>query len=228
MRYPWILFDADGTLFDYDRAEATALREVWAAAGLLDTEDLLPTYRSINDALWRRFEAGEVTAGEIKDRRFRDLLRELAVDADPEALGREYRAALARQTHLLPGCEALLERLAERRRLAVITNGLAAVQRPRLRRSPIGRYFQALVISEEVGAAKPDPRIFAAAFRAMGDPPLSDVLVVGDNLAADVGGANAYGVDSCWVNPGGRSPDDGIVPTWEIRRLDELATLLGV
>lgn len=226
MRYPWILFDADGTLFDYDRAEAAALEEVWTAADLPPTESLLATYREINERLWRRFEAGELGAGEIKDRRFLDLLQRLGIGFDGARLGRDYREALARQTHLLPGSEALLEQLAEHRRMALITNGLADVQRPRLARSTIGHHFAAVVISEEVGAAKPDPRIFAEAFRLMGEPSRREVLVVGDNLTADIGGAHAFGVDSCWFNPEGRSAGDGIRPTHEIRSLDELPGVL--
>jgi len=243
--YQWILFDADGTLFDYDRAESLALKELMATAGgneLLATAGeselptatradgnavLLDTYRRINSDLWKRFEAGEVTAAEIKTRRFESLLDQLGLAGDPQALSDSYLECLGRQTHLLPGATELLDSLSDTHRLALITNGLSSVQRSRLRISPIGSRFEAVVISEEVGFAKPDPRIFDAAFQAMGDPNKAEVLMVGDNLLADIGGAKSYGLATCWFNLDGRGGSDGVGPTFEVHRLPQLQELLG-
>ncbi len=213
MTFSWILFDADGTLFDYDHAEGEALDALWSDAGLPPRGDLLTIYRRINSALWRRFEAGEATAAEIKEKRFRDLVDELGVDADPGRLSAGYLDHLSRQTRLVPGAEPLLESLRRTRKLALITNGLSQVQRPRLERSPIGRHFEVLVISEEVGFAKPDGRIFAQALALMGGPPKEEVLMVGDNLHADIEGAHRFGLATCWLNPGGRDRRGEIEPT---------------
>lgn len=226
MAYRWILFDADGTLFDYDRAEDSALRELWRRAGIPRSAALLDTYRRVNSALWKQFEAGEVTAAEIKTERFARLLRELDLDGEPESLSADYLECLGRQTDLLPGADELLDSLAGGHRLALITNGLASVQRSRLERSPIGARFDAVVISEEVGFAKPDPRIFEAAFEIMGEPPKTEVLMVGDNLMADIAGAKRFGLATCWFNLDGRAESDGVGPTFEIQRLAQLLPVL--
>jgi len=227
LRYQWILFDADGTLFDYDRAEESAVRELWSETGMPERPNLLETYRRVNAALWQKFEAGQVTAAEIKTERFVQLLDELDLEGEPRALSTIYLERLGRQTHLLPGARELLESLSGSRRLALITNGLSSVQRPRLKRSPIGPHFDAIVISEEIGVAKPDPRIFEAALGAMGGPDKEEILMVGDNLVADIGGAKRFGLATCWLNLGGRASSDGVGPTFEIHQLAELERLLA-
>ncbi len=91
---------------------------------------------------------------------------------------------------------------------------------------PSATDIEELVISEEVGAAKPDPAIFDAAFLRMGGPRRDEVLLIGDSLASDIAGGIAYGIDTCWFNPGGAMRVDGVVPTHEVRRLTELLALL--
>lgn len=226
MRYRWILFDADGTLFDYDRAEEAALEALWTAAGLAPRDDLLAVYRQINGELWKSFEQGGVTSDEIKEERFRRLAAELDIEAEAQGLSDSYLDSLSRQTQLLDGAEDVLAAIDRNHRLAMITNGLAEVQRPRLRRSPIGHHFEVVVISEEVGYAKPDARIFHHALAMMGGPPKEDVLMVGDNLLADIGGARSFGLATCWLNLGGRATRDGVEPTFEIHQLSQLRQLL--
>ena len=227
MPYQWILFDADGTLFDYDRAESSAISELWRQSEMPESAELLDTYRRLNGALWKRFEAGEVTAAQIKTERFAQLLDELDLEGEPAALSAAYLECLGRQTHLLPGAAELIDSLSGSRRLGLITNGLSSVQRSRLGLSTIGPSFEAVVISEEIGFAKPDPRIFEAAFDAMGRPAKDEVLMVGDNLTADIAGAKRFGLATCWLNLGGVAESDGVGPTFEIQQLAELSRLLG-
>lgn len=61
MTYRWLIFDADGTLFDYDRAEAGALQETFDAFGLAFEQRTGDLYRQINGAIWRELEQGAIT-----------------------------------------------------------------------------------------------------------------------------------------------------------------------
>ena len=226
MPYRWILFDLDGTLFDYERAEAAALTATWDEHGLPADERLLPVYRRVNGELWRQFELGRIEQATIPRLRFARLLEALGHDADPGRLGTAYLAQLGRQTQLLDGALELVEELAERFQLALLTNGLAEVQRPRLAASPLGRLFPVVVISGEIGAAKPHTSFFDAAFEAMGRPPRETALMVGDSLSSDIAGGRGYGLDTCWLNPNGDRPDDGARPTYQIRALTELRRIV--
>jgi 2-haloacid dehalogenase len=109
----------------------------------------------------------------------------------------------------------------------VLTNGLADVQRPRIASSSLAGVVEHIVISEEVGAAKPDPAIFAVALARMGAPDPRDVLLIGDSLSSDIAGGVAAGLDTCWFNPRAMPRGNGPVPTYEIRRLEELLPLIG-
>ena len=110
--------------------------------------------------------------------------------------------------------------------VVVVTNGIGSVQRGRMERSPIRAYIRGLIISEEVGAAKPDPRMIEAALRAVGCTDRSRALMLGDSLTSDIAGAGAAGVDSCWFNPSGAKNGSVHRPTYEIRRYEQLDELL--
>jgi 5'-nucleotidase len=125
----------------------------------------------------------------------------------------------------MPEAEETLAALCGRVGLVAVSNGLRDVQRSRLARSTIARFLHAVVISGEVGFAKPDARIFQAALACAGNPPAARVLMVGDSLTADIAGGHAAGLDTCWYNPAVLPGDPDIRPVHEIRRLSELLAL---
>jgi FMN phosphatase YigB (HAD superfamily) len=110
--------------------------------------------------------------------------------------------------------------------LALITNGIKEVQRPRFVQSALKDYFTVLIISEEVGTAKPDPAIFEAAFVQMGHPHRDEVLIIGDGLTSDIQGGYNYGIDTCWFNPTRAPRPVNIASQYEITHLTELIPLL--
>ena len=97
-----------------------------------------------------------------------------------------------------PDALPALERLAGRHRLAVISNGFADLEA-----IGIGDRFEVIVSAHEVGASKPDPRIFAACIARMGLPPAT-MIYAGDDPANDVLAPRASGLRSAWINRGGQ------------------------
>lgn len=225
-RYRWLLFDADGTLFDYDRAEATALARTFARFTLPLMPGTAEAYRAINAQCWQALERGELTPAALRTRRFALLFEAIGLSADGERFSAAYLDALAEAAELMDGAAEVLAALRGRYRCAIITNGLRAVQRGRIARSAIRDDIAALIISEEVGSAKPAAGIFDAAFAAMGQPDKREVLMIGDSLTSDIRGACDYGIDACWFNPAGLPRPAGLPITYEIGRLDELIGLL--
>ena len=108
--------------------------------------------------------------------------------------------------------------------VALVTNGASDSQRGKLAAAGITSWFAGLAISGELGVAKPDPAVFAPALATV-DASAGDrgVWHVGDNLAADVAGANAAGITSVWLNRAGaaRGVDDA-VPALEVTGLTAL------
>ena len=227
MRYRWLLFDADGTLFDYDKAEAYALRTTFGEFGLEYEPDYLEVYRPINAQIWRDFEKGLISAESVKADRFQFLFDAIGVGTDAQSFSARYLKNLGDSAELIEGAEDLIRTLQGRVGLMLITNGLKEVQRSRLARSAIADCFAGIVISEEVGSAKPHRGIFDAAFARMGGPRKEDVLLIGDSLTADIRGAIDYGIDTCWYNPAGTTPGSDLRITYEIAHLEELLSILA-
>ena len=224
-RYDFVLFDADNTLFDFDRAEHEALRLALAAFSIPCTPETEARYVSINSALWAMLDRGKASREWLVVERFARLTAALGVEADPAALNRTYLAQLGRQPFLLPGAEAVCRALGEHCTLAILTNGVAAAQRGRFERSPLAPLIPHLFISEEVGASKPSPAFFQPVLAALGITRPRRALMAGDNLISDIGGAAAMGLDTAWYNPR-RLPPGEPAPTWEITRLEELVPLV--
>ena len=227
--YRALFFDADDTIFDYQKAEHEAFRSTAEAFDLGDRlDEAHALYRKHNDAVWSALEKGDITQDELKVERFRRMLHDLGVDEDraPE-MSAYYVDRLSEQTYLMPGAEQLIRDAAHRYLLVLVTNGLTRVQRRRFSAAPVTRYFRKILISEEVGTAKPDPAIFSAAFQDFDITP-SDVLFIGDSSSSDMAAAHSAGMDFCWLNLKDQEVPEEYQPSYIISRLDELRPILGL
>ena len=230
MKYTWLLLDADGTLFDYDKAESGALSATFVQFGLHYDADVLATYRMVNDQIWRDFEEGKITQERLKARRFALLFEALALSPAPDAaaFSARYLDNLGDCAALIDGTLDVLDALHGHVRLALITNGLKEVQYSRLARSGLDAYFEAVIISDEIGVSKPHAGIFDVAFARMDNPAKATVLIVGDSLTSDIKGGSDYGIDTCWYNPAGKPCALDVTITYEIGELSALLDIVGV
>ena len=228
-KYKSVFFDADDTLFDYPRAERAALLACLCEFRISsEPEIFLDTYQRHNHDLWQAFERGEMDQAALRVERFRRLFAELGfLYPAPEAVSPFYLEILSGQSQLLPGALATVRTLAKKFPLAMITNGIASVQNRRFAASSLTPYFQAVVISEEVGIAKPDPRIFAPALQKIGVE-AADVLYVGDSVTSDMAAAHNAGMDFCWLNPNGIPVPAGHAPAFIIASIKELLDCRGL
>ncbi len=227
-RYTWLLFDADGTLFDFQHAEAIALKNTPAQMGLIVPALYASTYHQINAALWKDFEAGKLTARDVRIERFRLLFEDLGIAGNSNDFGEAFLRNLIQASTFFAGAESLLLQLKHQYSLALLTNGFADVQHARIARLGVGDLFNPIIISEEVGVAKPDPAIFDIALKGMGHPDKARVLMIGDSLSSDIRGGSNAGIDTCWFNPESSTNETDVVPTYEISNLSDLPALLSI
>jgi len=178
-------------------------------------------------ALWQGVEKGEIKPAVVKVRRFELLLEAIGGAHSPADLSARYLECLANCSELVEGAEAVLGALHRKHRIAILTNGLTVVQRGRLARSVIRHHVSDIIISEEIGAAKPAKEFFDTAFERLGHPAKSEVLMIGDGWSSDIQGAVQYGIDACWYNPGGKPRPADLNITREIASLRELADWLA-
>jgi 2-haloacid dehalogenase len=225
--YRYLLFDADGTLFDFDRAEGEALRQTLQHHDLPWSGRTRDLYRDINQNLWQDFEQGLVGKDRLQTERFRRLLQKVPLPGDPDVINASYVKALGCCGFLFEGAEDICRRLAADYKLAIITNGLAGVQYPRFEKSPLAEIISDIFISEEIGYQKPQPEFFTQVLDALQIKDRQSALVIGDSLTADIKGGINAGIDTCWYNPRHLPQDSQIRPTYEIDRLEALFTLLA-
>jgi putative hydrolase of the HAD superfamily len=119
-----------------------------------------------------------------------------------------------------------LEAFKSRYRLGLLTNGAPDLQRRKIAGAGIGKYFDAVVVSGEVGIGKPDTRVFEMLLSRLNVAPES-ALMVGDSLKSDIQGAHAVGMKAAWVNRSGKAPDSSIIPDFVVNDLDELGVALN-
>ena len=201
--YQWLIFDADNTLFDYDKAEKLALLKTLDDYDICYSQDsIIDTYHKINHKLWMQFETGEVKSqAEIKQKRTSQLFETLKVKRDIHQFADDYLINLSRNGQLLDNALRVVKNLSKTKGLVIMTNGMTAVQRPRFKASPISQYFQHIIISEEIRHSKPSTKIFDHAFELMQQPDKSEVIMIGDNLGSDIQGGINYHIDTIWYNP---------------------------
>lgn len=224
MKYTWLLFDADDTLFDFSKASANALQWTLQQCSLPFEPAFTDLYSRFNHQVWQEFERGEITSLELRVKRFRLFFDETRLNGDPQTVSPLYLRNLSLGADLLEDAEKVIRSLKDDYRLALVTNGLKEVQRPRLENSTLRDCFEKMFISDEIGAAKPSHGYFDAVFRDIGQPPKESVLIIGDSLTSDMQGGTDYGIHTCWYNPKEKTSD--LALTYKISHLKELVSLL--
>lgn len=229
MVYPYILFDADDTLFDYAKAESYALTHTLEHEGIDCTDEIMLAYQEINQQLWREFEQGNIKLASLRTERFARLIRDLglSVRSDVEFVSEYYLKLLGEGAFLIEGAVDISKYLIDSGiQLAIITNGIKKVQMSRIGKSELAGMFAEIIVSEDTGYQKPHPGIFDYAFAKLRIKDKNRVLIIGDSLTSDIKGGIDYGIDTCWFNPHHRTNPSEIRPVYEIHRLEEIRGLI--
>lgn len=219
MKYQYLLFDADDTLFDFQLAQDRSLNEVFTKVGI-DLKEKA-TYKKISHGLWDKLEKKEITLTQLKEQRFTLLLEALHMtcDEDVEML---YENTLASHDELLVGAKEFLDNVKNNFHLILISNGMPNIQHPRLISSGLEDYFEHIFISDEIGAQKPSKEFFDIVFDTI-KAKKEDCLVIGDGLTSDILGGHNYGIDTCFFNPNKKVSD---LPTYDCENYQEILKIL--
>ncbi|MDD4772067.1 MAG: YjjG family noncanonical pyrimidine nucleotidase [Eubacteriales bacterium] len=226
MDYNIILFDADGTLLDFKKAEQVSFERTMRAFNLPYSHSLYCDYHTINDGLWKDFESGLITKPELFIERFRRYTEKYNLVADAAGLNRFYFGQLGLCGYLLENAAEVCRKLSRDRRLYLVTNGETNVQQSRFARSGLSPYFKDIFVSETAGYPKPHIGYFEYVFGNIENFDRSRTVIIGDSLSGDITGGNRAGIDTCWYNADNLVNESGAVCTYVIRSLDELFDIL--
>ncbi len=225
LRLDCIYFDIDGTLCDYGLDPQVALERVCRdlrIEAILDPYEYYDLYKIVARAApYRSYR-------EISNEAYRRLLEKKGYgDAQlAERVGEGYRRARLESLSLYPETREVLDRLSESFRLGIISNGPSEIQRAKIKKFDLRRYFDAIIISGEVGVEKPSETIFSLALKLIRAEAAKSAHV-GDDLKHDVKGALGAGLTSFWVNRGVLDFEGmDVAPHYELQNLGELLPLL--
>lgn len=228
MKYDLFLFDLDDTLLDFKASEKLSFFASMQGLGIkTGLDELFKQYQVENTALWKLFEHGMTTKEHLKVERFRKVFADNNIIVDPALASTRYLDTLPETVVLIDGAVELCKWLCRHGELGIITNGIHYVQTLRIKNSQIAPYISFVSVSEDCGFAKPDVRFFEYSAKMAKKFSKASTLVVGDRLDADIQGAQNFGVDCCWFNPAAKPHPATLVPTYEIKHLDELSSMLS-
>ena len=134
--------------------------------------------------------------------RLSDTFEQLKFEVDDEMINKlaiDYIEHLSDFNHLIPNTILVLDYLHLKYNMHIITNGFKEVQRRKLEKSDLLKYFRTITISEDVGVKKPDEIIFKYALQKSNSL-IKNSIMIGDNYNADILGANNIGMKSIYFN----------------------------
>jgi putative hydrolase of the HAD superfamily len=225
--YKHLFFDLDHTLWDFDANAKETLLEIYAsfeldAKGVHPFIDFYKHYLHHNEILWDRYHKGFISSEELKWKRMWRTMLEFKIGSEQLAkdISAKFLEILPTKTILFPHTIEILDYLILRGyTLHLITNGFERTQWSKLNSSGLSKYFTHMITSETSNSLKPKKEIFEYALNKAGAS-LTESIMLGDNLDADIQGAINAGMDCVFVNHHKAGTD--VKPTYIIHHLKEL------
>jgi len=198
-----VFFDLDHTLWDFDKNSKLAFDRVLKTHKIeVNLKEFIAVYEPINFSYWKLFREDRISKIDLRRGRLIDTFSELNMKFDIlkiDQMAESYIDELPGNNHLFQGAELILTYLKERYFLHIITNGFDKVQRLKLEKSGINKYFATITTSEEIGVKKPNPLIFSAAIEKAKTLAKSSIMI-GDSFEADILGAENAGLKTIFYN----------------------------
>ena len=218
-----VLFDLDDTLIDTTTAEYRAIckfKEHFKEFNLINKEEFAKLWHKITEDLSERYHKGEFSFEELRIRRMKDLFSNFNIEINDEEareIFKRYIELYEKEWTLFGDTTKLLDELKGKYKLAIVTNGNSENQRKKIEKTGLDKYFQEIIVSSEVGCAKPNKQIFEIACNKL-NVNSEECMMIGDKFKVDVEGSRNFGMTSVWVN----RKNENINYEYEIKELNEL------
>ena len=221
-------FDADDTIIDHKECEKQALEYLFRNIEIEYKDEYQNIFRPLDRKLWDDaiFNKSLVEKEDIPEYRFQVFFNKIQIKyTDYKKANELFQEGLSKSSAIIKNADIIMEYLYKRNYdLFVVTNGLVKLQKTRIINSKIATYIKDIIVSEEVGEAKPNPKIFNSLLKKHNINP-DNVVMVGNSLKKDVVGAKNAKIKSIWYNKNGKINELGIFPDYEIRDLLDLKKL---
>ncbi len=228
--YKCIFFDLDHTLWDYETNSCETLEELYvtyslAATGVTNCLTFQQQFKKVNFHLWDLYDRGLINSEIIRKERFKMILEHFNIVDEKLCLelSVDYLNTCPKKGTLVPHALETLEYLYEKYAMTVVTNGFDEIQNVKLTSGDLHRFFDHVVTSQKAGHKKPAREIFEFAMKANAVN-ADEVVMIGDNLLTDIGGAINAEIDTVFYNPEQISHNVNV--RHEIKSLAELKNIL--
>ena len=183
-------------------------------------------YQKRNTELWVEYGEGKITKDELNRQRFFYPLMSVGVEDEAlaEQFSKDFFSIIPTKRGLMPYAKEVLEYLAPKYNLYILSNGFRELQSRKMRSAGVDGYFKKVILSEDLGVLKPYPEIFNFALSAT-QSELRESLMIGDSWEADITGAYGVGMHQVFYNVTERTTFP-FLPTYQINSLKELMNLL--
>ncbi len=230
-RYRNIFFDLDDTLWDFTGNSRQVYRMMYERHGysrfFKSFEYYIALYERRNEELWADYGRGLVTKDELNVMRFTYPFEHEGIGGCRDlalSFMRDSLAMMPTMRGVVDGAHEVLDYLAPRYNLYILSNGFRELQSAKLASAGLEHYFSRVILSEDIQVHKPRIEIFNFALSAT-QSLAAESLMVGDNIDTDIKGAAAAGLDQIWFNRWGKDSGN-FRPMFEVRRLEQLLSLL--
>ena len=196
-QYTHLFIDLDNTILDFNKSEEAALKLACKDFGISVNKRDVKVYNEMNRREWERFECGEIEKKDVLVNRYVNFLAYKKAQGDASQLNELYKKYLAMQAFYIKGAKEGIKKLKQKYVLCLISNGTYPVQKGRLELSGLDKVFDYIVISDEIGLAKPNKEYFDYCLKLTGVNK-ENVLVIGDSNTSDMKGAFGSGLDALY------------------------------
>ena len=223
-----ILWDIDGTLLNFLKAENVAIKKCFESHKLGQcTDEMIERYSVINKKYWERLERGEISKTEVLVGRFEEFFASEGIATDCAAdFNEEYQVRLGDTICFNDEGYGLVKNLKTKVKQYAVTNGTKVAQKRKLEKSGLGELFDGVFISDEIGIEKPNVGFFDYVWSQIGEYDKDEVLIVGDSLTSDIQGGNNAGILCCWYNPQKLVNERDLRIDYDISNLQEILEIL--
>lgn len=198
-----VFFDLDHTLWDFDKNSGLTFKKIFELSHIdVRLTDFLEVYEPINLKYWKLYREEKVSKANLRYGRLKDAFNAINVEVNDAVINHlsvAYIEHLTTFNHLFEGTFEILNYLKDKYNLHIITNGFEEAQERKMKNANIRDYFKTVTNSEMVGVKKPNPKIFNFALD-LANATADESVMIGDNLEADIQGAEAVGMETIYFD----------------------------
>lgn len=223
-----LLWDIDGTLLDFSKAEEYGIRKCFEIFSLGEcTDEMLSRYSKINRKYWEMLERNELTKPEVLRGRFEEFFKTEGIEFHQiDEFNLEYQYRLGDKVFFCDNGLETVQSLKGKVKQYAVTNGTFVAQSRKLSQSGLDKIFDGIFISDKIGYEKPSIEFFDAVQSVVGKFNHDEVMIIGDSLTSDIRGGNNADILCCWYNSVGAENKDNLRIDFEITDISEILNII--